>query len=330
MKTMLCAAAVSCVCLTGCGPDERTGAAVPSVSTTVMTCAESTQAAVPSDGPVVSHAARRIEPALDSALKVMDDFSAALGAQYARFSYDTNRLLTAQHTNFLLSCSIPEYADFMRDFVNTRLEAKSISSDEYALIKAVAAQRILEIAAGDGDEKTWLLEIVNPMLRITAVAEDYEQIASLYLVLLRPEVLNAMEGRTYYSTLGSVTLLALDLYHMAPNSVCEQQMPALADALLGVVKNTSFQNVGRKAQLSLTYMLCMAESWYAPKQALSTITPVLTELKSAYPYLDVRFQAFYDGLIAGKSAGELEDYTGKIEHESILRKLGYNPFEKQR
>ena len=64
-------------------------------------------------------ALQKTDAALSKVIKEMDDFSAALGLQYARFSYDTNRYLI-DYTNVIVKLTDEEFLDFLNDFYKAR------------------------------------------------------------------------------------------------------------------------------------------------------------------------------------------------------------------
>lgn len=57
--------------------------------------------------------AQALDVNLDAALKYIDDFSAAMGLQYARLSYDTNRYLL-QYAEIIPRLSDEEFMDLVR------------------------------------------------------------------------------------------------------------------------------------------------------------------------------------------------------------------------
>lgn len=120
-----------------------------------------------------------VENGMDAVLKAMDDFSAALGAQYARFSYDTNRVLTAQYTNYLSRLPDAEFVDFVRDFTSA-VQLRGITSNEFDLLHAVVVTRLAEFAQrGDmeryGSVADNMLSIAMPLRdqRATELAEQW-------------------------------------------------------------------------------------------------------------------------------------------------------------
>ena len=85
---------------------------------------------------------------LDKVIKKIDDFDAALGVQYARFSYETNRFLETEDTNYLSKISFIEFNDFFRDFTKT-LEKRKITTKEHELLTKMTLDRIKRVVTED-------------------------------------------------------------------------------------------------------------------------------------------------------------------------------------
>jgi hypothetical protein len=92
--------------------------------------------------------AQKTDAALNKVIKEMDDFSAALGLQYARFSYDTNRYLI-DYTNVIVKLTDEEFLDFIRDFMKAR--NKGINNAELTQFRELLLQRLARVNNKNAD-----------------------------------------------------------------------------------------------------------------------------------------------------------------------------------
>ena len=84
---------------------------------------------------------QKADAGLDVVTKHMDDFSAMLGLQYARFSYDTNRYLL-DYTNLIAGLDEQELYDFVIDFLRAR--ARGMDSSEATAFRNIIRPRMIE------------------------------------------------------------------------------------------------------------------------------------------------------------------------------------------
>jgi len=92
-----------------------------------------------------------IETTADIVRKGIDDFSALLGLQYARFSFNTNRCLLDQ-TNLLARIPPDDFQDFILDF--TRARKWKIHGEELTAYRNLIRRRIDELVP-DGDPEIY-------------------------------------------------------------------------------------------------------------------------------------------------------------------------------
>ncbi|MCX7002619.1 MAG: hypothetical protein NTV22_05020 [bacterium] len=82
-----------------------------------------------------------VQQPVDKLAKVTDEFSDALNLQSARFGYDTNMVLTAAHTNYLMNLPLKDFRDFVCEYKNA-IRLRALQPGELALLFTMAMERI--------------------------------------------------------------------------------------------------------------------------------------------------------------------------------------------
>lgn len=132
-----------CLVLCSCGRKHPGGGIVPQRGTPAKEQAagmttNGTNRVACSDENASSSAAQQ---SVDKLAKATDEFSDALNLQSARFGYDTNMVLTAAHTNYLMSLPMNDFRDFMCQFKNA-IRSRALQPGELALLFAMTMERI--------------------------------------------------------------------------------------------------------------------------------------------------------------------------------------------
>ena len=86
--------------------------------------------------------AQKTDAALSKVIKEMDDFSAALGLQYARFNYDTNFYLL-DYTNVIVKLTDEEFLDFIRGYL--KAHNNGINNAELTQFRELLLQRLKSV-----------------------------------------------------------------------------------------------------------------------------------------------------------------------------------------
>jgi len=132
-----------CLILCSCGRKHPVGGIVPQRGISAKEQAagittNSTNRVAYSEDKASSAAAQQ---PVDKLAKVTDEFSDALNLQSARFGYDTNMVLTAAHTNYLMSLPMNDFRDFVCEYKNA-IRSRALQPGELALLFTMAMERI--------------------------------------------------------------------------------------------------------------------------------------------------------------------------------------------
>lgn len=237
-----------------------------------------------------------VENHMDAALKAMDDFSAAMGAQYARFSYDTNRVLTAQYTNYLSRLPDDEFEDFVRDFT-CAVHQRGITSNEFDLLYAVVEARLADFAQR-GDMERYgrvadnILSIAMPLRdqRATELAEQWINTAWKAAYAQRDLThLTLAVGSSSYAETANVPEGHAERVLRLCRQVCD-------DATLGLVS--------RKGYVRLQMITSTPESYLDPPRALERLLSIRDEVHRLFKDSEIEQPcAITDAKIRGLQQG---------------------------
>lgn len=255
--------------------------------------------------------ARVVEKHLDASLKVMDDFSAALGAQYARFSYDTNRVLTAAHTNYLSRLSDHEFADFVADY-SRAASLRGIQQDEFSFLYDLVLQRMAHlVSVGDIDTYN---DVVFGTLPLAFQLNDSraKHLAEQWL------------DYTWRTAHDRGTLLYLDNAMACVAPVSEYSMfPAgylehVLELFRRIADDSSLKAISPKAYLRTQLHAGNVECYADPQAALERFTSVRSDVHAYWrestmePQLCAFLDAKIEGLKQGLRGGALSEYARRV------------------
>lgn len=242
-------------------------------------------------------------PVTDNVLKGIDDFSAALGLQYARFSYDTNRYLAA-YTNMIVRLSHEEFCDFLLDFMKAR--AHACTAEELELIRLLCRERLSSIIA-QYEERN--------LDYTTAVCEGlywtYHRKGDCQgLVDCTKDLLNLLKnklGPTEAITSGQKCLnSALSYYSMLSPSA--EQNGTMSELLDGLIRDPACEDYQRiQLRVDRAGLVYLAD----PEKAVAAYADVLRDWPDTYKNKGLyRYtKCVYEGLLQGLRGDALQHYT---------------------
>lgn len=99
----------------------------------------------------------------------IDDYITALDVHFIGLGYDTNTLLSVEHTNYLANLSIEDFRYFLEDICKA-FELRGARTNEYLLLKELMLKRI---AAAETDYEWW--HIHDAVLSIFYIDVDMPQ-----------------------------------------------------------------------------------------------------------------------------------------------------------
>ncbi len=252
--------------------------------------------------------ARVVEKHLDTTLKLLDDFSAALRLQYARLSYDTNRVLTAAHTNYLSRLPHDEFLDFVRDFYRTCFK-REMGAEEWSLIFLLTSNRLCQMAS-TGDMNGYH-HLADDTLNMALYARDGRS-STIAREWLRASAAIALEG-------GAVDYICIAMGHVIPRPD-HYSLPVVSDYIAGILpESRAIADNARLAalltekdrlhvQLCVAQLECFADTGAALVR-LSSIREAVKRVWSTKRSMAVGIDARIEGLSRGMHGQELDEYV---------------------
>lgn len=256
----------------------------------------------------VTAAAPSMQPAdartmTDKILKGMDDLSAALGLQYARFSYDPSRQLE-DYTNMLLALPHEEFMDFLDDYRTAR---GTYPSNELPLLRNLLITYMTNSArSGSGsciDELADNLGETYVLDRGSDVGELLDCMSKM--AALRKELPDGADGVVHVvDTLANFASMMLMRAILA-----DQAAPVVSGVVLDPYVAMAEGDDWMRAQLLLARarLRVVAEPQQAWRDYAQAFTLAAGDEVKAHRYAD---WALYQGLQKGLAGKELLNYAG--------------------
>jgi len=260
---------------------------------------------------------KKADAALDKIIKEMDDFSAAFGAQYARFSYDTNRVLNVEHTNYLSNVSLEEFLDFVFDFYRS-VKIRGINYEEYNLIEIMTINRMEKAKT---DEEWYLLtDIGGQVITIAFLNQDINKMANFAVTWFDSAYKQFKKNGDFFHVTLAMSKCIWDIKDMSAQQQ-KDYIGILGESYLRILEED--QTLTKKQELTVENVIAQTLHYIDPSKAIEQLQLIEDEYlevyssnKSAIEFFKLRLEGLKKGFV-GK---ELNEYI----HLNLSPEMQFN------
>jgi len=313
-----------CMCLAvcSCGRKHPGGGIVPQRGTpasrqaAVMTTNGTNRVAYPEDK-ATSPAAQQ---PVDKLAKVTDEFSDALNLQSARFGYDTNMVLMAAHTNYLMSLPLKDFRDFVCQFKNA-IRSRALQPGELALLFTMTMERI---NTGLGSPAwSYVSDNLCDLTEITGQHNDATvmDIPGVWLEYACKQASLTKDLRWFSQALAGITFPLMDLQD-------ENLAGEYANACSQIVEQYRKQELiatSPEDDLRVRFTAACVKGYTDPSAALAELGAMESDFNTVFQGSQARLDAFKwssEGMRKGLVGKALHRYVREQDRQSQLNKRG--------
>ena len=260
-------------------------------------------------------ALQKTDAALSKVIKEMDDFSAALGLQYARFSYDTNRVLTAEYTNYLSNISLEEYLDFMLDF-KENMKMRGINEDEYNLIEIMTIDKMEKAKT---DKEWFLLSDIGGQVIEMAFHNDINKMGDFAVIWFDNAYKQFKRNGDFFHVTLAMSKSIWDIKDM-PEEQQKDYIDKLRKSYSGILVETN-HTLNKKQELTVKNIIAQIAHFMEPDKALEQLQSIESEYLEVYrsnnratEFFKLRLEGLKKGFV-GKELNEFIhlNYKSKLQ-----------------
>ncbi len=257
---------------------------------------------------------------VDKLAKVMDEFGEALKLQSGRLGYDTNMVLTAAHTNYLMSLPMKEFRDFVCDFKNA-IRSRELQPGGIALLFTMTMERI---NTGLGSLE-WDY-VSGSLCQLTEIAGQHNDatvmdIPSVWLEYAYKQASLTKNLFYFRQALAGITFPLMDLQD-------EDLAGKYANACSRLVEQYRKQELiaaSPEYELRLRFTAAYVKGYTDPTAALAEFSVMETDCNTVFQGSQALLDAFKwlsEGMRKGLFGKALDRYVSEQDRKSQLNKRG--------
>jgi len=254
----------------------------------------------------------KTDAAIDKVIKETSDFNAALGAQYARFSYDTNRVLTAEYTNHLSNISLKKYLDFVLDF-KKNVKMRGVNDEEYNLIEIMTIDKMKNAKT---DKEWFLLSDIGGQIIAIAFHHDINKMGEFAVTWFDSAYEQFKRNGEFFHVTLAMSKSIWDIKDMAAQQQ-EDYINKLTKSYSEILMETD-HSLNKRQELSVKNIIAQISHFMDPNKALEQLQSIEPEYLEVYRSNN-RATEFFKLRIEGLKKG----FVGKELNEFVH--LNYHP-----
>ena len=257
---------------------------------------------------------------VDKLAKATDEFSDALKLQSARFGYDTNMVLTAAHTNYLMNLPMKDFRDFVCQFKNA-IRSRALQPGELALLFTMTMERI---NTGLGSmEWSYVSDNLCDMTEIAGQHNDATvmDIPGVWLEYACKQASLTKDLRWFSQALAGITFPLMDLQD---ESIAGEYANACS-RLIEQYRKQELIAASPEDDLRLRLTAACVKGYTDPTAALAELGAMESDYNTVFQGSQARLDAFKrssEGMKKGLVGKALGRYVREQVRESQLNKQG--------
>lgn len=251
----------------------------------------------------------------DGIIKAMDDFSAALKLQYARFSYDTNCFLTVVDTNYLVNLPVEEFRDFMFDFKKA-VRMRGLMQGECALLYEMIMDRI---NSGLGTPQwSYVSDALCCLTEIAGQNNDAEvmQVPSVWLEYAYKQASLTKDLFWFRQALAGVTFPLVDLQ----DDTMIEKYAKTCSGLVDEYQRRALIVTSPEYEMRLKFTQVYLKSYTNPKAAIAELNAMQSDFNKVFQgdrLLEI-FKWNSEGMNKGMFGKALDHYVSEKRDKSSM------------